>query len=708
MSVSTTHRHVGHSVQRREAVEKVTGRSRYIDDMVVPNCLHGRTIRSTIAKGRVKAIHYGQGINWTEFVIATAADLPRNLVALIEEDQPALVDGIVRHGQEPILLIAHEDPGKLADAVAAITIDYAEDNDPALEIGEGQLMKKYRIENGDLASEFAQCEVVIEGVYTTGAQEHVYIEPNGFIAWWEGDRVVLHGSHQCPYYVHRAIKTAFGLERDDQVEVVQETTGGAFGGKEDFPSTVAIHAALLAKKAGQPVRLIYDRNEDMLCSTKRHPSRTRVRIGAMKDGTLRALDMLFEIDGGAYITLSPVVLSRGIIHGSGPYRWPAARLLGNAYHTNSPPYGAFRGFGAPQSQFAMEAAMNELAQKLSICPIELRRRNFLKKGDELPTGQIMDADPMMDTLMDRALQMSDYKWRQKNAGPGRALGISTFLHGTGFTGSGEVYLKSKVTVATRADGGVEIRVSSTEMGQGTETIFPQMAAEVLALPLEKAHFVRPRTSLVPNSGPTVASRTCSVVGRLVQRASEQLRDKLAGADIATSYRQQGELSATVIYEPPPGLVWNDETYRGSAYGAYSWGVNIAEVEVCPVTGAPHVRDFWAVFDIGTVINPALALGQAEGGIAQGVGWATCENVRLKNGMMANAHMTHYIIPTAVDAPNIHVDFVENPYEYGGFGSKGLGELPMDGPAPAVLAAVNRATGQQHRHIPIQPEDLLND
>ncbi|MCC5877173.1 MAG: xanthine dehydrogenase family protein [Candidatus Sumerlaeia bacterium] len=710
MSIAPPYRYIGQSILRREGREKVTGASRYVDDNVIPDCLHGKTIRSTIAKGRIVDISFGEGIPWDEFIIATAKDLPRNVVVLIEQDQPALVEEFVQHKHEPILLLAHKDAGLLEDAARAITITYEEDKSAAFEIGEGSLQKEYLIEEGDIEKTFAECDVVFEEVYRTGAQEHVYIEPNGFVGWWDGDNIHLRGSHQCPYYVHKAVKTAFGLKDDRQVDILQETTGGAFGGKEDFPSTVAIHTALLARKAGRPVRMIYDRAEDMACSTKRHPSETRLRIGCTKDGKLKALDCDFRIDGGAYITLSPVVLSRGILHGSGPYKWEAARLVGKSYATNSPPYGAFRGFGAPQSLFAIESAMSALAEKLGMCPVEFRRKNFLKKGDVLPTGQALEGDPMLDAIVDKGLQMADYWNRAKKIAPipNRGIGLSVFLHGTGFTGSGEVYLASRVALATRGDGKVEVRVSSTEMGQGTETIFPQIAAEVLGLEVDDVLFVKPQTSKVPNSGPTVASRTCSVVGRLVERAAHDLKGKLNGTPIADYHATHGETLGEAKYQAPPGLYWDDEKYRGSAYGAYSWGINIAEVTIDPVTMHPTVENFWGVYDIGTVINPTLAKGQVEGGIAQGIGWATCENVVLEEGAMINTHMTNYIIPTTMDAPPIMVDFIENPYEYGGFGSKGVGEIPMDGPGPAVLNAVSMALRRPLNKIPIIAEELLDD
>ncbi len=454
--------------------------------------------------------------------------------------------------------------------------------------------------------------------------------------------------------------------------------------------------------------MIYDRHEDMACSTKRHPSRSRVRTGCMKDGTLRAIEVYFSIDGGAYVTLSPVVLSRGILHSCGPYRWPAARLHAECFFTNSPPYGAFRGFGAPQSLFAVEVHMTALAEKLGMDPADLRRKNFLQKGDRMPTGQILEQEPRMEAILDRALELSGYRdkraaWKR---GSGRGIGLSTFMHGTGFTGSGEVYLASRVGVATRADGCVEVRVSSTEIGQGTETVFGQIAAEVLSIPVEKVLYRQPETRVVPNSGPTVASRTTSIVGRLVERAAAELKAKLNGKKVADHFATNGETYCEVQYVARPGLVWDDKTYKGSAYGAYSWSCNVAEVSVDELTGAAKVHRLIATVDIGTLINPVLAAGQVEGGIAQAVGWATSESVTLQEGVMLNCQMTNYIIPTSADAPELIVEFLPNPYSEGAFGSKGVGELPMDGPGSAIIGAINSAINGKLRHIPALPEDIL--
>ncbi|CAN5275326.1 xanthine dehydrogenase family protein molybdopterin-binding subunit [soil metagenome] len=702
------YRYIGKSVPRREGVGKVTGAARYVDDLVVAGAIHGKTIRSTISCGRIKSIEFAPGVPWEEFTIVDHRDVDHNIVALIVNDQPVLCENIVRHREEPILLLAHPDKGLLEKAARLVRIEYAPEVG-IYDIGPGAIQKEYLLTEGDVDAEFAASDVIFEQTYRTGAQEHVYIEPNGFIAEWKDGKVVLHGSLQCPYYVHKAVKSALKLHDDGDVDVIQETTGGGFGGKEEFPSVVAIHAALLSRKAGRPVRMIYDRHEDMAASTKRHPSISRVKTGCMRDGTLRALEFEFQIDGGAYVTLSPVVLSRGIVHCFGPYKWPGARLHGKSHFTNSPPYGAFRGFGAPQSLFAIEAHLNALADKLGMCPLALRRKNFIHAGDMMPTGQILDQEPNLDAMLDRALELSGYEEKRKLCTPGsnRGIGVSTVLHGTGFTGSGEVYLDSRVKLALLADGKVEVRVASTEIGQGTETIFCQIAAEELNMEMQDINFRRPQTSIVPNSGPTVASRTCSIVGRLVQRSAIALREKLNGKSARDYAREHGETIIEVKYEPRPGIVWDDEKYKGSAYGAYSWMVTIADVHVDPVTAAPIVKEVVSTVDVGTIIHPVLALGQVEGAIAQAVGWATCENVVLKEGWMANSQMTNYVIPTSVDAPNIIVEFVEHPYSEGAFGAKGVGELPMDGPGPAVAAAVAMALGRSVVNLPITPEELIS-
>ena len=399
-SAMNTERIVGKSVPRKEGRDKVTGESQYVDDMVLPNMLFGATVRSQIPRGRIRKITFGPGIAWDEFVVVSAKDIPgKNCIALIGDDQPCLANEVVNHPEEPILLLAHPDRHLLPQAVAAISIEYEplpaiftiEESERRSEIiwGEDNIFKTYLIEKGDVDAVWEKADYIVEGEYSTGAQEQLYIENNGMIAAFDAAQgITVWGSLQCPYYIHKALMALCNLPAE-KVRVVQMETGGAFGGKEEYPSMIAAHAALLAIKAGRPVKIIYDRMEDMAATTKRHPSRTRHRTAVSRDGKILGGEIDFTIDGGAYATLSSVVLSRGTIHAGGPYYWPSVRIRAKAVATNAPPHGAFRGFGAPQSLFAMERHMDRIAQAVGLSPVEIRRRNFLQPGQATTTEQVM-------------------------------------------------------------------------------------------------------------------------------------------------------------------------------------------------------------------------------------------------------------------------------------------------------------------------------
>jgi len=514
----------------------------------------------------------------------------------------------------------------------------------------------------------------------------------------------------------------------ERARVVQLETGGGFGGKEEYPSMIGVHAALLARKSGKPVKIIYDRAEDMAATTKRHPARTRERAAVTRDGRIVALDIDFVIDGGAYSTLSQVVLSRGCIHAAGPYDVDHVRVRARAVATNTPPHGAFRGFGAPQSLFALERHMDVIARGLGLAPDELRRRNFVRKGQTLATGQIVRDDIDMAALLDRALAASEWHARRKrfaeeNARGGRVkrgMGLATFLHGTGFTGAGEKHLASIVAAEGLADGRVRVLASSTEIGQGTSTIFSQISADALGVGCDDIDVATPDTRDVPNSGPTVASRTCTIVGKLVESAAASVKAQLLASELlhepydAPAFRaacsrfvkERGPLRATAQYEQPKDVSWDEDEFRGDAYGAYSWAVYVAQVAVDATTYEARCEDFWALQEVGKVIHPLLAAGQIEGGVAQGIGWTLYENVVWKDGRMSNDRMTDYIVPTSVDVPPIHVLFEEKPYAYGPAGAKGIGELPMDGPAPAILNAIADATGVSLTRVPALPETIF--
>ncbi len=731
-------RYIGRPVPRKEGREKVTGRARYVDDFTLPGMLFGATVRSPVARGLLRQVHFEGDIPWKEFTIITAKDIPgKNCVALIQEDQPCLAAHFVNHPEEPVVLLAHADKCLLEEARRAVRLEIEplpailtiEDSLARKQVvwGEDNLFKSFNVDKGDVDGAWTSADFIVEGEYSTGAQEQLYIEPQGMIATANPrNGVTVWGSLQCPYYVHKALAVLFGLPKE-KVRVIQMETGGGFGGKEEYPSMLACHAALLAWKSGRPIKIVYDRAEDMVATTKRHPSRTRHRTAVTRDGKLLAMDIEFILDGGAYLTLSPVVLSRGTIHSAGPYSCPNVRIRSSAVATNAPPHGAFRGFGAPQSVFALERHLDQVAKAVGLTPDELRRRNFVREGETLAIGQVIREKVDMPHMMKRAFKLSDYYAKRRRFAEEnlrrrvkKGIGFSTFLHGAGFTGSGEEYLASVVGVEATPEGHVRVLAASTEIGQGTNTIFTQIAADALALDYDQVEIAQPDTANVPNSGPTVASRTSMIVGKLVESAALELKRMLtdsgflqegytpaefAGA-CARYIRKFGLLRSTSQYTPPAGVHWDDEKYQGDAYGAYAWGVYVAEVSLDTLTYETRVEDFVAVQEVGRVIHPVLAAGQIEGGVAQGIGYALYENVVWQEGRMVNGQMTNYIIPTSMDVPPIRVYFEEVAYERGPAGAKGIGELPLDGTAPAIVNAIENATGANITRIPVTPEVLM--
>jgi CO/xanthine dehydrogenase Mo-binding subunit len=585
-----------------------------------------------------------------------------------------------------------------------------------------QVFKRIGIEKGRIADGFALADVVVEGEYRMGHQEQLYIEPNGVIAVPgngvpdDVEGITVYGSMQCPYYVHRALMVLLGLPAD-KVRVIQTETGGGFGGKEEYPSVIAGHAALLARKSGRPVKLIYDRVEDMVATTKRHPAIVRHRTGVTRDGRLTAMEIDVVLDGGAYATLSAVVLSRGVIHASGPYRCDHIRIDGRATMTNTPPNGAFRGFGAPQTQFAVEVHMDRIAETLGLDPVRVREINALRPGDTTATGQRLGKDCSALQVLREAVKRTDFKKRRlatrpddpATAGPRgncvRGLGLSLFFHGSGFTGGGEIKLASKASLAL-TERGARILVASTEIGQGTRTILAQIVADTLRVPYDAIDVNAADTGVVPDSGPTVASRTCMVVGRILQRCAEEMRARLGRLTPRQYLRTHGPLVITKEYERPGEMSWDDNSYRGDAYGSYGWGCDVVELEIDRDTWEVRPVSFLTVHEIGKAIHPMLATGQIEGGSAQGLGYALIEEVVMRDGRMANASLTNYIIPTTLDSPAMTVVMLENPYKHGPFGAKGVGEMPIDGPAPAVINALRHA-GFDLRAIPATPERVMN-
>jgi len=746
--------YAGSDVPRLDAVDKVTGRALYVDDMEMPGMWHGAVVRTLVPHGRIKGYELDPTFDWSKVVIADAVDIPgKNCVAMIEEDLPLIVTDITRHVGEAVLLIAAPTRDLALEARSRVLVK-CEGLTPVLTLeeskaahvklaGEDNVIARHEVIKGNVDAVFGSAPLVVEGTYSMGHQEQMYIEPQGVIAHIEDDgRLSVVGSMQCPFYVSKALAVLMGMP-EERISVRQATVGGAFGGKEDYPSVIAGYASVLARKCKRPVKIVYDRPEDTRVTTKRHPAVVHHRTAVDGGGRLLAMDILYELDAGAYVTLTPVVLSRGVIHSAGPYRCPNVRAIAVAYATNTPPNGAFRGFGAPQAFFPLEVHMDRVAEAAGVDPLEIRRINRLRDGDETATCQVLRGSVASEEVIEEAARRSSFARRHAeyaSVSPKermrRGIGISFFMHGAGFTGSGEAVLKGEAALRLMPDGRISILTACTEMGQGAHTVLPQMAADYLGVDLSCITLATPDTAVVPNSGPTVASRTTMVMGTVLGKCAEKLKDVLfefaaqrygversrlgfegsSLTDSGTAISSVGELvkaylaergPLTVVdhYELPPGMSWDEKAHRGDAYPTYSWACDVAEVEVDMDTFEVRVVRMWLAQDIGKAINPKLVQGQIEGGTIQGLGYATMERHVMEGGRILTDRMHSYTIPSIMDVPEMETVIVEKAYEHGPMGAKGVGELPMDGAAPAIANAIYNATGLRVFEIPITPEKL---
>ncbi len=744
---------------RVDAREKLSGQLPYIRDEKIPGLWYGTTVRSPHPRARIKKIQFDPQFHWQSVVTVTAADVPNNYVAMLENDMPFLAEKIVNYVGEPVVLIAAPDKELAEEARKYVKIDYEplphvldmlkSENSGVHIFGENNLFKEIHIEKGDLEKAKAAADAVVVIEARTGFQEHLYLEPQGIVAFPEKDRVVIKGSMQCPYYIKGALDTMFDGKR--HVTVIQAPTGGAFGGKEDYPSLMAGHAALLAVKCGHPVSIFYDREEDVRSTTKRHPSYHRDVAYVDKTGRLLGLDMQIYLDGGAYCTLSQVVLARAALTATGCYHVPNVRIQAKAVATNTVPSGAFRGFGGPQAIFALEMLMEKIARHLGLPPQEVRRRNLIETGQETATGQVLTYSVSAKETFEDVLDRSDYerkyrRYREQNqpileklkAGKFpkekpedvlKGIGISAFLHGAGFTGTGENKIKGKIRVEINANGNPVIFTAQTEMGQGEQTAFRKIVAEELAIDREQVILSEVNTDLVPNSGPTVASRSTMVVGSLlVDAAREIIREFSRRLKEAYGYdfeyregyfyggetilpfrevaRQFAGFQVEKQYSHPPIIRFDDIHWKGDAYPVFSWAAAVAEVEVDPVTFETRVVRYYTTHEIGKAINFDQAEAQIQGGSLQGIGYALYEKINLTDGHFDVTGFTDYIIPAATEMPDFQVKILENPYPFGPFGAKGLGELPFVGAAPAVVSALWMIFGREFNKIPVLPEELF--
>lgn len=685
------------SIKKVDSDIKMAGLAKYINDYKLDNMLFAKTVRSPYAKARIKKIELPKLPKG--YYIVDYKDIPgKNYVSIIFDDMPIFAEEYVNYIGEPIMLVIGEDKNVITDIIDKIKIEF-EELEPLFEYTNSAI--NYAFDKGNPKQAFNNAYKIIEFDYETGYQEQLYIEPQGMIGHLEGeDKITLVGSIQCPYYVKNAILAIMGV-KDDQVRVKQAAVGGAFGGKEEFPSLMATQLAVAVNKIKKPIKMIYDREEDVSVTTKRHPSKIKLSAAINKDNEILGFKANVALDGGAYIGLSGVVLQRAMLASTGAYTIDNLEVTGDVFLTNTVPNGAFRGFGAPQMLFAVEMFIHHIAKELNIDPLELRLKYLAKQGDNTSTSGMFRDPIIMDQLIKEAMEMSDYKRKVKEYSKEdvyKGIGMSWFLHGCGFTGSGEAkHIKALVKLHKLASNDVKILIAAVDMGQGVLTTMKKLVSNILEIPIEDVIYDNPDTDYVPDSGPTVASRTMMIVGGLVARAAKQLKEKwVDGEEIIVSER----------YKQPEYIKWDEVKLQGDAYPAYSWGVNIVEVEVDKSTYEVTVKDVWSTYDVGKAIDERIILGQADGGTMQGIGYGTIEIMNHKQGRIMQRNVTDYIIPTAGDSPRMHTKIIDNPYPLGPYGAKGAGELTLVGGAPAVALAIENAIGAKIQKIPASPEYIM--
>ena len=697
---------ISKSVVRKDHEPKMSGRSLYVGDYGNEGVLTGKFLRAKAARARILSVKVPE-LPPGYFYI-DRRDVPGvNKVHIVMDDTPVFAEDITEYIGEPIAMVAGPDPKKVDELLAAIQVDW-EELEPVLDIRKSDtVFFDYEYGKGNLEEAFAQADKVYEEEFSTGYQDQTYLETQAMMAEpEENGRMFVHGSLQCAYYVHTALMQALGCG-PDEVHVLQDVTGGGFGGKEDFPSILGCQAAVAARKAGAPVRCVFDRREDLEFTPKRHPSLCTYRA-AVKDGCVTALDIEVLFNAGAYTTLSAVVLQRGVICASGVYNIPNLHVHGKAMKTNTVPSGAYRGFGAPQTFFAVELLMDHIAKDLGEDSLDFKERHLVKQGDPTSTSGVYHFPVPLPAMIGEVDAACDFRRKHREyALPQsgrfrRGIGMSMYFHGAGFTGSGERdIIKAVCRLLKRADGTVEILAANGEIGQGLRTTFPKIVANELGLPLDKVFYEHPDTARVPDSGPTVASRSLMIVGELLRRCAVRLKEE---------WRDGEEQVVEEHFREPDFMIpFYLDKFQGDAYPTYAWGVNAIEVEVDTYTGLTRILGAYGSFDVGTPMDEGIVLGQMEGGFLQGIGYASMESMSYDSrGRIRSNSFSDYLIPTAADVPNLKCMLHVEKYPDGPYGAKGAGELPLVGAPGAYVEAMEQALGGRVRlhHAPFTPEDAM--
>ncbi len=728
---------IGTSIRKLDGAAKVTGQERFGDDIAPPDTLTLRLIRAPFPRtaftfGDLGAFAQRPGIA----AILTAADVPgENSFGVIPgfEDQPVFAETEARFRGEAVAAvigtpeaIAAFDPGDFPvtweerPAVTDMTAALAEAAPQLHEYRPGNIMCGGLVRCGDADAALARADVTVEGTFETPFVEHAYIEPEAGFARIANGRIEIHACTQAPMMDREGLARILARPQSD-IRIIPAAAGGGFGAKLDL--SVQPYLALAALKTGRPVRLAYSRTESMQSTTKRHPAQIRLTIGASRDGTLSGARFTGDFNTGAYASWGPTVANRVPVHASGPYFIRDYTARSRAIHTHGPPAGAFRGFGVPQSAIAQEVLFDELAAKLDLDPLEFRIRNALRNGQPTVCGQVFEQGVGIRACLE-ALRpaWAEALKNERNKGPiRRAAGIAAGWYGCGNT---SLPNPSTIRAGITADGQLILHQGATDIGQGANTVIPQIFAEALGLPVDQITLKGADTDITPDGGKTSASRQTFVSGNAARLAGEALRAEIlrrsnapADAPLALAPGQitagahridltrltpdpQGYvLSAEETYDPPTKPL--DANGQGAPYAQFGYAAQLAEVEVDIRLGTVRALRFTAAHDVGRAINPLLVEGQVEGGIAQGLGMALMEEYI--PGQTENLH--DYLIPTIGDIPPIETIIIEEPDAHGPYGAKGLGEHALIPTAPALVNAINRATGARLRRVPVTPSRL---
>lgn len=741
---------IGKREVRKDAWQKVDGSGKYTADIPLPDKKFGVVVRSIHHHARILGIDASQTLGMQGVLaVITSADVPgeKTFGALLQ-DQPVLAVGEVRHQGEPVAIVV-ADTAEIARAAAArVLIEYEtlpavfdarralEEEAPRVHPG-GNLLSRFDIESGNLEEGFAGADVVVEDDFSVQRISPAYMEPENSLARCNPDgTITVWVSSQKPFDDQNSVALVLGL-KTEQVQVVEALVGGAFGGRED--AGIAVLTAVAAWHIRGTVQIVNRRSESFTAHPKRHPVWFHIKLGAKKDGTLTAVDIHADMDTGAYASYGPAVGSLLTEMAPGPYRCGNVRVGTNVVYTHSPLSGAMRGFGAPQAHFALESAMELLAEKLGMDPLALRRKNILHPGDVLTTQVKMDQSAL--SLPDCLDLMEAARERMKQIPPvaGKTSGVGCALAIQSMGLGAKVLDESANRLEWLPDGRVLVHLGAPDLGQGLMTVTEQMVAESLGLDFADIVTAPLDTWKVPNGGVTCGSRMTYLVGKAVLKAADMLKEDLLGRAALMlgvdrsqlSYqngrvvRQNGEsypvreftarlaetgevieAEARAEFEYPPEIT-PQHLPIGMPHIKFSFAGQVIRVEVDEATGVVEVKEVEAIHDLGRVINRTLAEGQIEGGIAMGIGYALYEDMPLKADGNWVSSFAEYLLPTALDAPReIRLHLLEIPEETGPYGAKGIAEISLVPTAPAIANAIHDACGRRVKHLPITAEKVL--